>query len=70
MQLFDPGPAKVVHRARLISPSGAVSALCSPRPKAINLKLETWTNRDVAVTCPGCRALLSRDPDDAALGDA
>jgi len=49
---------KPIHRAKGIREDGAVSALCSPR-RAINLKVATWTNRDVAVTCKKCRAMLA-----------
>jgi len=45
---------KIVHRARLMNPSGGVSPACAKRPYTINLKRATWTNRDEAVTCPRC----------------
>ena len=49
---------KIRHRAKLISTKGDVSPLCASFPKKINLKKESWTNRDEAVTCPKCLALM------------
>lgn len=49
---------KVYHMAAKIRPDGAVSALCYKRPRAINLRVATWTIRPEAVTCPKCRAVL------------
>lgn len=46
------------HRAVGINNRGSVTALCFRSPRAINLKVATWTNRDEAVTCPKCLALL------------
>jgi hypothetical protein len=51
-------PAKIVHKADRVSISGAVSALCFKKPRAINLKLASWTNRDEAVTCKACKKVL------------
>lgn len=51
-------PTRVYHRAALIDGQGRVSALCSPKPRAINMKRATWTNRDEAVTCPKCIAAI------------
>lgn len=47
-----------IHMAKLISANGNVSPLCAKRPRAINLKVASWTNRPEAVTCPKCIALL------------
>jgi len=49
---------KLYHRGSLIDNKGNVSALCYAKPKAINLKQALWTNRDEAVTCPKCLAIL------------
>lgn len=51
--------AKVMHKADRVSISGKVSALCFKKPRAINLKLASWTNRDEAVTCKACKERLS-----------
>ena len=51
---------KVRHRAGLMRDDGAVSALCFKTPHAINLKRATWTNRDEAVTCQKCLAVIAR----------
>jgi len=50
--------ARIYHRANLIDQRGRVSALCFSKPRAINLKQASWTNRDEAVTCPKCLAIL------------
>ncbi len=49
---------KPIHRGALINQRGGVSALCFVRPRAINLKSATWTNRDEAVTCKKCLAAM------------
>lgn len=35
-----------------------VSALCFKRPRAINLRVASWSNRVEAVTCKKCLAIL------------
>lgn len=50
---------KIVHMASKIAPDGRVSPLCAVKPRAINLKRATWTNRAEAVTCPKCARLLA-----------
>ena len=45
---------KVYHYANLISDDGQVSALCFARPRPIDLRRASWTNRREAVTCPKC----------------
>lgn len=45
---------KVAHRAKHIAPDGSVSPLCAPKPKAIDMNIETWTTSDDAVTCTKC----------------
>lgn len=50
--------AKPTHMAKLIRPDGAVSPLCAEKPRAINLKRATWTNRKEAVTCLVCRRII------------
>lgn len=50
---------KLYHRAAKIDQRGNVSALCFASPRPIDLARATWTNRDEAVTCPKCRALIA-----------
>lgn len=45
---------KLIHRAKLIRQDGGVSPLCAVRPRVIDLRRATWTNRDQAVTCKKC----------------
>ena len=45
------------HFADKISARG-VSALCFPKPRAIDLKRASWTIRATAVTCKKCLTLL------------
>ncbi len=52
---------KVYHRAHLVSERG-VSALCFRRPRSIDLRRATWTNRDDAVTCKKCLAIIAERP--------
>lgn len=47
---------KPIHFAAKIRPDGAVSALCSKTPRAINLNVSSWTLRREAVTCRKCVA--------------
>jgi hypothetical protein len=56
-----PNP-KIYHRAKSIREDGAVSALCFKQERPINLRIASWTNRDEAVTCPKCRALMDIKP--------
>lgn len=49
---------RVYHRAHLIDDEGNVSALCFKKPRAIDMRLATWTNRDEAVTCKKCKACI------------
>lgn len=44
---------RIVHKVKHVSERGA-SALCSPKPRAINMKTSTWTLADSAVTCHRC----------------
>jgi hypothetical protein len=46
--------ARPVHFAALIRKDGAVSPVCAARPRKINLKVASWTNRQEAITCPRC----------------
>ena len=61
---------KKIHRAALIAPTGAVSARCFRRPRAIRLSQASWTIRDEAVTCKRCLEIARTycpppdDPDD------
>ena len=52
-------PSRVYHRAHLISARG-VSALCFAKRRAIDMKRATWTNRDEAVTCRKCLAIIEK----------
>jgi hypothetical protein len=49
---------KIYHRAKLISNNGDVSPLCAKIPRKLNLVKELWTNRDEAVTCHKCLAII------------
>ncbi len=49
-----------VHMASLLNPNGDVSALCFAKPRPINLRVATWTNRREAVTCAVCATRLAR----------
>lgn len=49
---------KPVHLAKLIAPNGNVSPACATTPRMLNLKRETWTIREEAVTCKKCKAKL------------
>jgi hypothetical protein len=49
--------AKPVHLAAQIRPDGRVSAACSPQPRAICLRVASWTLCRQFVTCKRCRAL-------------
>lgn len=51
-------PTRMRHRGDKIDPKGRVSALCFPKPRAIDMKRATWVMTDDAVTCPKCRALI------------
>lgn len=51
-------PTRVRHRGDKIDPKGRVSALCYPKPRAIDMKRATWVMTDEAVTCPKCLALI------------
>lgn len=51
---------KIYHRGDKINNAGGVSALCFVKPKAIDLSKATWTNRDEAVTCKKCLAILQK----------
>jgi len=46
---------KKVHMAKHIREDGMVSPLCAVSPRAINLSVATWTNRESAVTCKKCK---------------
>ena len=59
---------RLVHMARRIRADGAVSAVCSPTPRAINLRVATWTLIDSDVTCARCIAILA-SPCAAIKGD-
>lgn len=51
-------PTRMRHRGDKINAKGGVSALCFPKPRAIDMKRATWVMSDDAVTCPKCRALI------------
>lgn len=50
--------AKTVHKAGHVRSDGAVSPICAKKPRALDLRRETWTNREAAVTCEACKAEL------------
>lgn len=52
-------PTKVRHRGDKIDQRGRVSALCFPKPRAIDMKRATWVMRDEAVTCRNCLAIIN-----------
>jgi hypothetical protein len=52
---------KPIHMAKGLRDDGAVTALCFTRPRPINLKAATWTNRLSAVTCEKCLRSLHAD---------
>jgi hypothetical protein len=68
-----PNP-KIYHFAAKINERGDVSALCFAKPRPINLRVASWTNRRTAVTCPKCRRILAgiayTDADHAAIAKA
>ena len=45
---------RITHKANKINPKGDVSALCFKEPRKINMKTESWTITDSAVTCKKC----------------
>ena len=49
---------KIVHKASMIREDGETSALCFDPPRAINMRVATWTNRNEAVTCKKCIAAI------------
>ena len=49
---------RIIHRAQFIADDGGVSALCFSSPRAINLRVASWTIRSEAVTCRRCIAML------------
>ena len=48
-----------VHLAKKIRPDGAVSPQRAKTPRALNLKVATWTLREEAVTCRKCLDLIA-----------
>jgi len=61
---------KVYHRGHLVNSDGGVSALCFKSPRPINLAVAMWTNRDDAVTCPKCKAMLRARESQNTSGEA
>jgi hypothetical protein len=51
---------KPIHKAAKMNDKGQVSALCAEKPRAISLKVATWTLRNEAVTCKKCLAKIKR----------
>lgn len=51
-------PLRMRHRADKINQRGGVSALCFPKPRAIDMKRASWTTSDSGVTCPKCMGLI------------
>ena len=54
-----PPPTRMRHRADKINQRGGVSALCFPKPRAIDMKRASWTAIDSGVTCPKCLQLIA-----------
>ena len=50
----DVKPYHLAAKFRRSGTRALVSALCFTRPRAINLRVATWTIRPEAVTCPKC----------------
>lgn len=53
---------KTYHMAKAVTENGDVSALCYKHPRAINLRLTSWTIRPDAVTCPKCKKAMEYSP--------
>jgi hypothetical protein len=51
---------RIAHKAVKFAPNGDASALCSDKPRAINMRSATWVLRDEAVTCKRCLAKLKQ----------
>lgn len=51
---------KIIHKADLVSNKGDISPLCASKPRAINLKHESWTIVDKSVTCPKCLGIMRK----------
>lgn len=49
---------RIVHMASKMSSKGGVSPLCAIKPRAINMKISSWTLTRAAVTCTRCQAKL------------
>lgn len=56
--MTDPKYTRLYHRGALINDHGEVSALCFSKPHSIDLTRASWTNRDEAVTCKKCLAII------------
>lgn len=60
---------KLYHMSDKVNEHGGVSALCFKQPKAIDLRIASWTMRAEAVTCPKCKAKMEATgpaPDESA----
>jgi hypothetical protein len=55
---------KTYHMAAKVNDKGDVSALCYTKPRAIDLRKQSWTVRPDAVTCPRCRRVLNQQKPD------
>jgi hypothetical protein len=49
-----------IHLAKMIRNDGAVSPLCAKKPRKLDLKISSWTNRAEAVTCKKCLDIISK----------
>lgn len=49
---------KLTHMAKYVSNDGRMSALCFKNPRAINLKVASWTLEQERVNCWKCEVLL------------
>lgn len=50
--------SKKVHLGKKVNARGQCSALCFDPPRAINMKRESWTLDESAVTCSDCRSVI------------
>jgi hypothetical protein len=51
--------SKPIHLAKMIREDGAISPLCAVKPRKLDLKISSWTNRKEAVTCNKCLDIIS-----------
>lgn len=47
-----------VHKANQVRADGAMSPLCAPEPRPIDMTVEAWTLTDRFVTCAKCKEII------------